>query len=70
MPSVWSGRYEGRPVALVGELAECLGLALHEAAQCGQVAVCVWPESGRAYSVQVSGVVPDAMPGALRAEVV
>lgn len=67
MPSQWFGRFEGGPVRLVGELAECLGLALHCAWLNGLDRVTVWPMAARSYAVEVSGNVPAAVPGASQA---
>lgn len=68
MPSRWFGRGDFQPVRLVGDLAECLGLALHCAWLEGLDRVTVWPMDGRPYPVAVSGEVPAAVPGVLQAE--
>lgn len=67
LPSQWLGRLPFDPVRLVGGCDECLGLALHLAGDGGGSSVVVWPLAGAPVVVELSGVVPELVPGSLQA---
>lgn len=67
VPSQCSGRIAFDPVRYVGGCDECLGLALHMAGDGGASSVVVWPLAGGPVLVELSGVVPELVPGSLQA---
>lgn len=70
LPLAWRGRFTRDPLVMVGDLDECLGLALHRAAEVGSDRVTVWPLRRSPFAVMVSGKLPATKPGVLQAEVV